>query len=175
MDMTSRLANRLGFTLVELLIVVIILGVLAAVAIPQFTSNTEDAKVSALDTSLAEMRNSIELYYHQHNAVYPGAKKQTDGTDVSSAAEAATALVAQMTLYSDVSGKTAAVKDATHKFGPYLKKNMPVNPFTDGVNSVLCDIATTDISVAAASGTEAWKFYVKTGRLIANDGAHDTH
>jgi prepilin-type N-terminal cleavage/methylation domain-containing protein len=173
--MTSRLANRLGFTLVELLIVVIILGVLAAVAIPQFTSNTEDAKVSALDTSLAEMRNAVELYYHQHNAVYPGAKKQTDGTDVASAAEAATAFVAQLTLYSDASGKTATVKDATHKYGPYVKKGMPTNPFTDGLNNVLCDIATTDISVAAASGAEAWKFYVKTGRLIANDGAHDTH
>jgi prepilin-type N-terminal cleavage/methylation domain-containing protein len=173
--MKGRISNRSGFTLVELLIVVIILGVLAAVAIPQFSNNTEDAKISALDTSLAELRNAIELYYHQHNAVYPGAVKQTDGAAVASAAEASAAFVAQMTLYSTAGGVTATVKDATHKYGPYLKKSMPVNPFTDGLNNVLCDIATTDISAAASSGTEAWKFYIKTGRLIANDGAHDSH
>lgn len=173
--MKGRLGNRSGFTLVELLIVVIILGVLAAVAIPQFSSNTEDAKISALDTNLAELRNAVELYYHQHGAVYPGAKKQTDGSDVASAAEAEAAFVAQLTLYSAADGTTANSKSTTHKYGPYLKKGLPVNPFSDGQSDVLCDILNTDISVAASSGTEAWKFYVKTGRLIANDGAHDTH
>jgi len=167
--------NRSGFTLVELLIVVIILGVLAAVAIPQFSSNTEDAKVSALDTSLAEMRNAIELYYHQHNATYPGAKKYTDGAAVSSAAEAESSFVAQLTLYSSATGVTANTKDATYKYGPYLKKGLPKNPFTSGLSDVQCDITTADISSVSSSGTEAWKFYIKTGRLIANDGSHDTH
>ncbi|MBM3316416.1 MAG: type II secretion system protein [Candidatus Eisenbacteria bacterium] len=173
--MKGLMGNRSGFTLVELLIVVIILGVLAAVAIPQFTSNTEDAKIAALDTSLAEMRNAVELYYHQHNAVYPGAKKHTDGSNVASATEAAAAFVAQMTLYSAADGTTSNTKTTTHKYGPYLKKGLPANPFTSGQSDLLCDIATADISVAASSGTEAWKFYVKTGRLIANDGGHDTH
>jgi len=170
--MRRGLSNRSGFTLVELLIVVIILGVLAAIAIPQFTSSTEDAKLSSLDTSLAELRGAIELYYHQHNAVYPGAKKDTDGSDVATAAEAATAFVKQLTVYSASTGKTAVTKDATYMYGPYLKVGLPKNPY-NGDATVTCDIVTTDITVGASGGTAGWKFYIKTGRLLANDGTHD--
>ncbi len=168
-------SSRLGFTLVELLIVVIILGILAAVVIPQFTSSTDDAKLSTLDMNLAEMRNAVELYYHQHGGVYPGAVKQTDGSAVSSAGEAQTAFAAQLTLYSSAAGVTSNAKDTTYKYGPYIKRGaLPKNPFND-LTSILCDIAETDVTVAASSGSNAWKFYTKTGRLIADDGSHDTN
>ena len=52
-----------GFTLVELLIVVIILAIVAAIVVPQFASSTEDANVSSLDTTLVNMRTAIELYH----------------------------------------------------------------------------------------------------------------
>ncbi len=172
--MRLRRSGQSGFTLVELLIVVIILGILAAIAIPQFSTSSEDAKISALDTDLSHLRNAIELYYHQHKAVYPGAKRETDGSDVGNAAQAAAAFVAQLTLYSDNDGVTAAEKDSTYKYGPYLRKGIPVNPF-NGSNTVVCDIAETDISVAASGGTGGWKFYTKTGRLLADDGGHDGH
>lgn len=172
--MTRRLSERKGFTLVELLIVVIILGVLAAIAIPQFGSNSEDAKLSALDTNLSELRGAIELYYHQHKAVYPGAKKHTDGSAATTDADAAAAFVNQLTLYSDANGKTAAEKDDTYKYGPYLKKGIPSNPF-NGLSSVVCDAGETDITAAASGGTAGWKFYPKTGRLIADDGTHDSN
>jgi len=172
--MIRRLSDRSGFTLVELLIVVIILGVLAAIAIPQFGSNTEDAKVASLDTSLTELRNAIELYYHQHGGVYPGAVKETDGTAVATAGEAQAAFVKQLMLYSSSAGVTNGSKDATYKYGPYVKKGIPTNPFNN-LSTVVCDIATTDISTVASGGTAGWKFYVKTGRLIADDGAHDSH
>ncbi len=170
--MVRRLSMRSGFTLVELLIVVVILGVLAAIAIPQFGSNTEDAKLAALDASLAELRNAVELYYHQHGAIYPGAKKNTDGSDIDNAANAATAFVEQLSKYSAATGVTSDTKDATHKYGPYLKKGLPVNPM-NGLTTVLIDITEADITAAASSGTAGWKFYIKTGRLIANDGSHD--
>ncbi len=48
--------NQKGFTLVELLIVVIILAVLAAIVVPQFGSSTQEAKEAALKTTLTEMR-----------------------------------------------------------------------------------------------------------------------
>jgi prepilin-type N-terminal cleavage/methylation domain-containing protein len=166
--------NTSGFTLVELLIVVLILGALAAIAIPQFTNSTEDAKVSALDTSLAELRSAVELYYHHHNAAYPGAKKSTDGTDVGSAAEAQTALEKQLTQYTSAAGVTSTIKTATYKYGPYLKRALPTNPFND-LSSVLCDISEDEIDQAASSGTAGWKFYIITGRLIADDGSHDSN
>jgi len=172
--MRRAVPREAGFTLVELLIVVIILGALAAIAIPQFTTSTDDAKLSALDTSLAELRSAVELYYHQHNGAYPGAKKDTDGSPVGSAAEAATAFVNQLTLYSDENGVTSKKKDATHKYGPYIKKALPKNPFNN-LNTVVCDIVEDDITKVASDGSSGWKFYVKTGRLIANDGAHDSN
>jgi prepilin-type N-terminal cleavage/methylation domain-containing protein len=170
--MVRHLSMRSGFTLVELLIVVVILGVLAAIAIPQFGSNTEDAKLAALDASLAELRNAVELYYHQHGAVYPGAKKHTDGADIDNAANAATAFIEQMSKYSSVTGETSATKTDVYKYGPYLKKGIPPNPFS-GLSTVLVDISEADITAAASSGSAGWKFYTKTGRLIANDGSHD--
>ncbi len=52
-----------GFTLVEILIVVIILGILAAIVVPQFTEASDDAKQSAMATNLQTLRSQIELYY----------------------------------------------------------------------------------------------------------------
>jgi len=51
-----------GFTLVEILIVVVILGILAAIVIPQFTDASTEAKESALKSDLQTMRSQIELY-----------------------------------------------------------------------------------------------------------------
>ncbi|MGF1615108.1 MAG: type IV pilin protein, partial [Gammaproteobacteria bacterium] len=62
----ARKRDACGFTLVELLIVVVILAILAAVAVPQFTRSTDDAKLSALDSTLSRMRSAIDLYYQQH-------------------------------------------------------------------------------------------------------------
>src|SRR5437868_4840092 len=59
MNMAKK-TNR-GFTLVEILIVVIILGILAAIVIPQFANASSDARLTNLRTSLANVRNQIEI------------------------------------------------------------------------------------------------------------------
>ena len=48
--------RRAGFTLVEILIVVIILGILAAIVIPQFTNASQDARESSLLSQLQTLR-----------------------------------------------------------------------------------------------------------------------
>ena len=73
------LKEQAGFTLIEMLIVVILLGILAMLIIPQISVSTADANINTLQSNLASMRNAIELYYHQHNEVYPGAVSETDG------------------------------------------------------------------------------------------------
>lgn len=163
-----------GFTLIEMLIVVIILGILAMVIVPQITISQDDAKLSTLKTNLGGIRSAMELYYTQHGNTYPGVKK-TDGslTDVATVAESATALIAQMTQFTDAKGGVSATQSASYPFGPYLKGGaLPANPYKD--NSLLCDLTITDITLStgvkrAADGTTGWKYLAKLGVLFAND------
>ena len=96
--------NRGGFTLVELIIVIIILGILAALAIPQFTSSTQDAEEATLKGDLAVMRNAINLYYHQHQSLYPGAV-MSDGSAPGDDDDRETSFTNQLTQYSDKDGE----------------------------------------------------------------------
>ena len=67
--MTNRI--RKGFTLVEILIVVVILGILAAIVVPQFTNATQDAQAGNLKAQLKSLQNQIELYNARNNGAYP--------------------------------------------------------------------------------------------------------
>jgi general secretion pathway protein G len=62
---------RKGFTLVEILIVVVILGILAAIVIPQFTSASQDAIRSALNSQLQTVNSQVELYRVQNAGRLP--------------------------------------------------------------------------------------------------------
>src|SRR5688500_12752746 len=62
---------RKGFTLVEILIVVIILGILAAIVIPQFTSASQEARESSALSLLQTIRSQMELYKLQHGDKWP--------------------------------------------------------------------------------------------------------
>ena len=62
---------RTGFTLVEILIVVVILGILASIVIPQFTSATMDAQAGNLKAQLLSLQNQIELYRAKNTGSHP--------------------------------------------------------------------------------------------------------
>lgn len=63
---------RKGFTLVEILIVVVILGILAAIVVPQFTNATQDAQAGNIKAQLDTLNNQIELFRARTNS-YPSA------------------------------------------------------------------------------------------------------
>jgi len=65
------MCNRKGFTLVELLIVVLILGALAAIAIPRITASAYNAKANACAANIDTMNTQIELYAADNNGTYP--------------------------------------------------------------------------------------------------------
>ncbi|MEE8541354.1 MAG: prepilin-type N-terminal cleavage/methylation domain-containing protein, partial [Desulfobacterales bacterium] len=103
--MMTKLINKKGFTLIEILIVIIVLGILAMIIVPQITVSTEDAKVSTVQSDLSAIRSAIEMYYAQHGNKYPGMTKSSDGTANTDEAEAATSMIHQLTRYTDSTGK----------------------------------------------------------------------
>ncbi len=73
--MRTRIAGRTrrAFTLIEILIVVVILGILAAIVIPQFTDASEDAMDASVRSQLQTLRSQVELYNIQNPATAYGA------------------------------------------------------------------------------------------------------
>lgn len=167
-----------GFTLVELLIVVIILAILAAIVVPQFSASTDDAKLAALDSNLSAMRSAINFYYQQHGE-YPGENSSALSGGVScstvptpAASDAAGHAAYQMTTYTANEGQACAIKDATEfPYGPYLRE-IPNNPFTDSQT-----ITTTNdgrLAHTSSSTTGGWVYDIQSGRIAADHVDHVT-
>jgi type IV pilus assembly protein PilA len=68
--MLQKIRNRKGFTLIELLIVVAIIGILAAIAIPQFSSYRAKAYNSASNADLKNLKTGMEAFMAD-NQQYP--------------------------------------------------------------------------------------------------------
>ncbi len=167
-------SRRSGFTLVELLIVIIILAVLATVAIPIFKGSVEDAPLVQLESNLCILRDAIELYYHQHDATYPGVKRTNgSGQTIASAVQAKAAFLEQLTLYTDVNGGTSPDKTVQYKLGPYLRTGIPKNPFIE-LGGVTCDLVNDGRINIIADDASAWRFYRLTGVVRPNDQDHKT-
>lgn len=150
------------------IIVIIILGILAALAIPQFTTSTEDAKTSTLKGSLSVFRGAINLYYHEHNSTYPGAVK-IDGTGTATAAgDNPDAFTKQLTQYSARDGETSAARDpANFPYGPYLQA-IPENP-SNNLNTVQVVDTASPIAVGDVTGSAGWIYSKQTGEIRAHD------
>ena len=106
---------RNAFTLVEVLIVVIIMAVLAATIIPQFSISTRDAKMSNLKFNLRTVRSQLEIYKGQHSGAYPPATISADFAN-------------QMT---QKSNSNTTLNQTRGTCGPYIEGSLPVNPFNN--------------------------------------------
>jgi general secretion pathway protein G len=142
-----------GFTLVEILIVVVILGILAAIVIPQFTEASTEAKLSSLCSDLQTLRSQIALFMVQHNDNPPNSAN----------------FIAQMTTYSDVDGNTNAAKTAVFCYGPYLQK-IAVNQFNDKKAAAPNDMhGLLDDTGTVGDNVGSWEYDETTGAIYADD------
>lgn len=137
--------KRSGFTLVEILIVVIILGILAAIVIPQFTQASNDARTNALASDLQTVRSQLQLYKVQHLDNFPGATMST-----------------LLTTRTDQTG-TIGTDANQFPLGPYLQK-FPTNAFAGNSNVKIGD--------PPGTGPEGWDYNPSTGAFFPNDSEH---
>ncbi|HLO41999.1 MAG TPA: prepilin-type N-terminal cleavage/methylation domain-containing protein [Phycisphaerales bacterium] len=125
--MSIRKSIRKGFTLVEILIVVVILGILAAIVVPQFTNATQDAQAGNIKAQLDTLNNQIELFRARNNQ------------------------------YPDLAGDAAwgDVDTTGTMIGDGYIKALPVNPF-NGQSSVGDDAAANGWHLIDTNGDGQW-------------------
>src|SRR5262249_12638881 len=95
--------SRQAFTLVELLLVLVILGILAAIVVPKFAGRTEQAKQRAAETQISAFSTALGIY-ETDNGAYPKGK---DG----------------------LQDLRTQPRDAQNWHGPYLEKDIPLDPW----------------------------------------------
>jgi general secretion pathway protein G len=160
----QRSGGRSGFTLVEILIVVVIIGIMASIVVPQFTNASHQARENTLRDDLRFLRTQIGVFAAQHNDVppgYPGGDKTATPTQAD--------FVAQMTLYTDVWCTTSTSRSAVFKYGPYLSR-IPANPLN---NSDQVMVLANGAAVPAPDNSTGWIYKPYTKELIANLTGND--
>jgi type II secretion system protein G len=133
-----------GFTLVEVLIVVVIMAILAATVIPQFSNSSNDAKTNTAQFNVKTLRAQIELYKSQHDGALPSLT------------------LVELTSTTNSSGTVGT--GAGFTYGPYIQA-LPQNPLTLS-NTIAAPGAVPPVASVAGAG---YLYDVASGKIWIND------
>ena len=146
--------HQRAFSLVELVIVIVILGIIAAVAIPRITSGSKNAGECALRANLRTLRTAIDFYHMEHKQIFPAAR----GDGVNNANREIT-LFNQLTHYTNADCVYSADRNSAFPLGPYIRGSFPKQTVGEhvGKNSVKTMISAAPL--AADDGLNVgWKY-----------------
>lgn len=158
--------NNKAFSLVELIIVVTILGILAAMVVPTFQGHITQARETAAKDNLKVMRTQIEVYKMQHQGVPPGY--------ISGSGAPTSLLALQFTATTKVTGEvsTSTIPSGEYVNGPYIKK-IPENPFNK--LATISYVADGTAFATAVDGTSSgWLYKKETGEFKINWTGNDS-
>jgi general secretion pathway protein G len=157
--------SRRAFTLIEIFVVLCILSILAAIAIPVFHGHSTRGKDAAARDVLRVMRTQIELYRFEHGGLKPGYMNGVQATT--------TVLTNQFIGTSSVTGLANASRTpaGAYIYGPYCQK-MPVNPF-NGLSTIKYVPSATLFS-AVATETTGWLYKKETAEFRLNKSGTDS-
>ncbi len=152
--MSVRRAAHHAFTLIEVVLVIVIIGIIAAIAIPRFGSAAQNTQASSIIGSLKVLTNAGEVYAAEHNGLSP--VSAPDGS-----------VDATVQNFIDrLTGKSAADGATSGNgllFGPYIRA-LPPNPYNH--------LATIRIDGAAAgANTDGWRYDSTLRVFQADDSA----
>lgn len=175
---------------IELVLVVVILGLLAALAIPRLSRAGQGGVEAELRGRLMVLRTALELYHRDHGA-YPceaanslaaGEPRDDNVLDGGAAsgdvldAQFTPCFVEQLTKFTSKAGSISEKKEGLFAFGPYLRDGVPVSPLTkanDGQARMLVVGGATVPGFQRAFPHFDWVYNRDTGEIAVNSDELD--
>ena len=163
---TQPAGGRAGFTIIEILIVVVILGIVAALVLPQFSNASNLARENTLKDDLRYLRTQLLVFKAQHRDVPPG---YPAGNTNATPTEAA--FLEQMTRPTNEKCQAGASAGPAFPLGPYFQK-MPPNPL-NGNSKILVIGNGQPMPTTYRGATYGWIYKPETQEIIANSDQVD--
>ena len=132
-----------AFSLIELVIVIVIIGIISAIAIPRMSSSADNAAKNAVVGDQTALQRALDLYEVEHEGVMAHVGAASIKT-----------FYFRLLKHSDLDG---TVNDTTGIYGPYIN-GIPANKL-NGLATVRRDGA------AAGANTDGWRYDTTTGRI----------
>ena len=137
---------RGGFSLIEVVVVFVLLGIIAAIAIPRLSRGSEGSIEAAVSRDLSVLQKAIDLYAAEHDGAFPNPN----------------VIAEQLTRYTDAKGTVSTQKVGSFNYGPYVRKIPPVKVGPNKGN--------TAIATSPGSGV-GWIYNPVEGTIAPNTTA----
>lgn len=151
--MTPARARHAAASILEITIAIVILGVIAALAIPRFSRAESSGGDVELRARLQVVRTAIELYHRDHGH-YPGRPGSATGPSGAAGAAPAEALLLE-------------------QLGPYLRDGFPRSPLRARPGPTRIHVVTGGVGGAVETVDADWVYNADTGEIFANSPRTD--